>query len=496
MIGQYRITNLIGTGGMGVVYGAEHTLIGRAAAVKVLLPEFSQKQSIVARFFNEAKAATAIRHPGIVEVYDFGWHTDGSAYIVMEYLEGETLASRRKRMPMSWPAILAVTRQIAGALQAAHTKGIVHRDLKPDNVFIVSDPEVPGGERIKLLDFGIAKLADDQTNDHKTRTGAVIGTPKYMAPEQCRGVPVDHRADLYSLGVMMFVLGTGRAPFVGEGAGDVLAAHIHVPPPLMSSLVANVPPEIEALVQRLLVKAPADRLQSAEELIFTIDAITAKGSAMGSSPSMTPLPAVPFAADPPTRPSNPTTLSALSGAAFDKPPTAAGSGRSRTVAVAALVAAALGGVAIAFSMKSSHDGAAKPVASSEPPPAVALPAAAPTPATPATPEAPAPAAPEPLPTPSPTVAAPAAPEPATVELAIASTPDGAIVLRDGAQLGVTPFHGTLPHGDAPVKLTLRKSGYKDKVLTVVPAAALDETVKLEPRPRTTRVNRDQSVNPF
>jgi serine/threonine-protein kinase len=216
-VGQYRIKNLIGTGGMGVVYEAEHTLLGRPAAVKVLLPQYSQNQSIVARFFNEAKAATAIRHPGIIEIFDFGWHTDGAAYIVMEYLDGETLGARRKKGPMSWQAVLAVTRQIAGALAAAHNKGIVHRDLKPDNVFIVHDPEVPGGERIKLLDFGIAKLAGEQTGEHKTRTGAVIGTPTYMSPEQCRGVAIDNRADLYSLGVIMFRLIAGRAPFVGAG---------------------------------------------------------------------------------------------------------------------------------------------------------------------------------------------------------------------------------------------------------------------------------------
>jgi serine/threonine-protein kinase len=484
MIGQYRITNLIGAGGMGVVYGAEHTLIGRPAAVKVLLPEYSQKQSIVARFFNEAKAATAIRHPGIVEIYDFGWHTDGSAYIVMEYLEGETLSARRKRTPLSWSAVLAVTRQIAGALAAAHGKGIVHRDLKPDNVFIVNDPEVPGGERIKLLDFGIAKLANDQTNENKTRTGAVIGTPKYMAPEQCRGVAVDHRADLYSLGVMMFVLCTGRAPFVGEGSGDVLAAHIHVPPPLMSSLASGVPPAIEELVQRLLMKAPNDRLQSAEDVIRTIDAITVQGS----NPSVTPVPALPM--PPPFVPDTPTKPTTLSGAAFDKPATAAGAGRQRTMLVAVLAAAAIGGVAIAFSLQGSREPVPKPYVSS------ASPAAAPEPEPAAA--APAPAVAEPAPAAPPVVAPAVAPEaaPATVELAIASTPSGAIILRDGVQLGVTPFHGTLPRGDAPVKLTLRKSGHKDKILTVIPASALDENIKLELRQRSTQSNRDQSVNPF
>jgi eukaryotic-like serine/threonine-protein kinase len=231
-IGQYRVTGVIGQGGMGAVYAAEHMLLGRPAAIKVLLPELSQNQAMVMRFFNEARAATAIRHPGIVEIYDFGWSPDGAAFIVMEHLQGETLARRMARGRFGWRPALAIVRQIAGALSAAHAKGIVHRDLKPDNIFLVLDPEVPGGERIKLLDFGIAKLAGESAGGMSmTRTGAVMGTPTYMAPEQCRGVATDHRADLYALGCIAFELCGGRPPFVGEGTGDVLAAHIHVPTP-------------------------------------------------------------------------------------------------------------------------------------------------------------------------------------------------------------------------------------------------------------------------
>src|SRR5437868_2901259 len=136
-IGQYRVTGLIGQGGMGAVYSGEHALLGRPAAIKILLPELSRKQDIVMRFFNEARAATAIRHPGIIEIYDFGWTPEGAAFIVMEHLDGETLAQRASRAPLRWPAVLAIARQIAGALAAAHSKGIVHRDLKPDNVFLV-----------------------------------------------------------------------------------------------------------------------------------------------------------------------------------------------------------------------------------------------------------------------------------------------------------------------------------------------------------------------
>src|SRR5207248_990205 len=158
---------------------------------------------------------TTVRHPGIVEIYDFGFLADGCAYIVMEFLDGQGLAGRiaaRGRMPAL--EALSIARQIAGALSAAHGKSIVHRDLKPDNVFLVRDPEMPSGERIKLLDFGIAKLAGDTgINAQKTRTGAVMGTPTYMAPEQCRGVGVDHCADLYALGCILFEMLCGRPPF-------------------------------------------------------------------------------------------------------------------------------------------------------------------------------------------------------------------------------------------------------------------------------------------
>ena len=289
LIGQYRVTGVLGNGGMGVVYAARHTLLDRPAAVKVLLPKLSDDQAIVTRFFNEARAATAIRHPGIVEVYDFGWTPEGAAFIVMEHLQGETLRARRKRRPMPWGFALAITRQIAGALSAAHATGIVHRDLKPDNIFLVPDPEVPGGERIKLLDFGIAKLAGTLTDQSMTRTGAVMGTPAYMAPEQCRGVVVDWRADLYSLGCILFELLAGQPPFVGEGGGEVLAAHIHVPPPALGSLTRGLPSGVEDLVQRLLAKAPHDRVQTADAVIQYIDAAGSSRGGQRALPS-SPLP--------------------------------------------------------------------------------------------------------------------------------------------------------------------------------------------------------------
>ncbi len=222
-VGSYLIESQIGEGGMGAVYRATHVMLRRPAAIKVLLPQFSVNADFVQRFFNEAKAATSIRHLGIVEIYDFGLNPGGVAYIAMELLRGESLARRMKRGRLPVHASLGIIRQMCGALGAAHELGIVHRDLKPDNVFIVPDGEVATGERIKLLDFGIAKLTQDSggMNSHKTRTGALMGTPAYMAPEQCRGVHVDHRADIYSLGCMLYELvakpsvrrgGRGRCP--------------------------------------------------------------------------------------------------------------------------------------------------------------------------------------------------------------------------------------------------------------------------------------------
>ncbi|HEX4422373.1 MAG TPA: protein kinase, partial [Kofleriaceae bacterium] len=305
-LGQYRITGTLGVGGMGVVYKAEHTLLGRAAAVKILLPEFSGNQEVVTRFFNEARAAAAIRHPGIVEIYDFGWHTDGSAYLVMEYLRGESLAARIKHGGIAAGSAMIIARQIAGALAVAHRSGIVHRDLKPENLFLEPDVDVAGGERVKLLDFGIAKLAADSDQHRMTRPGAVLGTPTYMAPEQCRGEPVDHRADLYSLGCIMFELCTGRPPFVGRGMQEVFVAHLEDTAPAMSSLVRGIPRGLDLLVQQLLVKDHAARTQSAEAVVRAID------DATGGAFRSTMISVVGQEVGPKLRPSS-TTLSEASG---------------------------------------------------------------------------------------------------------------------------------------------------------------------------------------
>jgi serine/threonine-protein kinase len=276
-IGPYRVVRKIGEGGMGAVFLGEHTLIGRRAAIKILLPELSSRRDSVDRFFNEARATTAISDPGIVQVFDFGFTPDKVAYIVMELLEGEQLNARLARLGALSPAdALRITRQVAGSLGAAHAAGIVHRDLKPENLFMIRDPEAPGGERPKILDFGIAKLGDEVPDRVKTRTGAVLGTPVYMSPEQCRGAGgVDHRADIYALGCVLFHLLTGYPPFDLPGVGAIISAHLREPAPRPSARMPQLPPGIDELVLRCLVKAPDERFATMLELQQACDAILA-----------------------------------------------------------------------------------------------------------------------------------------------------------------------------------------------------------------------------
>ena len=281
-LGNYRILSRLGIGGMGAVYLGEHTLIGRKAAIKVLLPEFSHKQEIVERFFNEARAGTAIGHPGIVQIFDFGYHDDDSAYLVMELLVGEALNERLDRLGrLGEDDALRIARQCASALAAAHTAGIIHRDLKPANIFLTTDPEMEAGERAKILDFGIAKLTDSgAAGDLRTRTGSMLGTPAYMSPEQCRGAGlVDHRADIYSLGCVIFRMVCGRPPFVADGVGELIANHLREPPPPLRSFAPAITPGFEAVVQRTLAKQAEARFSSMEELASVLQSLRHGGAA-------------------------------------------------------------------------------------------------------------------------------------------------------------------------------------------------------------------------
>ena len=313
VVGNYRITEVLGEGGMGVVYLGSHNLIGREAAIKVLLPSLSNKQDVVQRFFNEAKTTTSIKHPGIVEVFDFGYSDNGHAYIVMERLEGETLDHRIRRLGRL-PAEKAISLfgQIGRALGAAHSLGVVHRDLKPANIYIVSDPDVAGGERAKILDFGIAKLRNAGNIGFKTASGQLMGAPDYMAPEQCLGASeVDQRGDLYALGCMLFHAVTGKPPYVAANFSEVLAAHVSKPAP-RASQAAPVPEPLDDLIYRLMSKSPDDRPQTTDEVVALLKA--ASGAKAGGPIAPPPVPArsKPKSAPPPIPPSSRRTVMAPS----------------------------------------------------------------------------------------------------------------------------------------------------------------------------------------
>lgn len=258
-IGAYKVVRCIGAGGMGAVFEAIHEAIERRVAIKILLPECARNPELTARFFNEARAVNRINHPSIIQIHDFGNDSAGAAFIVMELLDGESLAKRLHRLGgrVELSFALQTSWQIAGALAAAHAKEIIHRDLKPDNLMLVPDPVVPGGERVKLLDFGIAKLAAG-TPMGRTSSQIIMGTPSYMSPEQCRGAgAVDGKSDVYSLGVLLFQMLAGQLPFYAEGAGELIAKHLYQEPPALAALAPELPDEVSALVHKLLAK---DRL--------------------------------------------------------------------------------------------------------------------------------------------------------------------------------------------------------------------------------------------
>mgnify|MGYP002137125227 CR=1 FL=1 len=275
---RYRLIKLIGEGGMGSVYQAEHTTIGRKLAIKVLAPEYGDSPEVVARFLQEARTASMLHHEHIVDITDFGYTKQGLAFLTMEHLEGENLADlleREGRLP--WTRVRRMILQICRALHAAHEKGIIHRDMKPDNCFRIKR----GGNQdfIKILDFGIAKVITDGslTGRHErpkmaTEAGTLLGTPEYMAPEIARDQKADARVDVYSLGILMYELLTGSVPFKGTTfMGTVAMQMVDEPqPPSLRAPDANIPPPIETVILLALRKDPSERFQSVRELAEAI----------------------------------------------------------------------------------------------------------------------------------------------------------------------------------------------------------------------------------
>jgi serine/threonine-protein kinase len=276
-IGNYKIARVLGEGGMGTVYLAEHPMIGKRVAVKMLRPDLGTDPGLVSRFFQEAKAVNEIRHPNIVDISDFGHTEDGIVYFVMELMEGQSLRDRLTAGAMPIDQTITVARQVIDALAAAHRVGIIHRDLKPDNIFLVNDAELAAGFRAKLFDFGVAKLlgAKQLQVGHKTIDGAVVGTPFYMSPEQALCHDVGASADIYAMGVVIYEMLAGTVPFHAEQLVILLNAILKQPAPPPSRLRPSTPPWLDRLVLRCLEKDPEARPRSMEE----ISAVLAAGSA-------------------------------------------------------------------------------------------------------------------------------------------------------------------------------------------------------------------------
>lgn len=279
-VGEYVVGDKLGEGAFGKVYRGRQPLIGKNVAIKLLSRRFSADPEMVSRFVAEARAVNQIAHRNIIDIFSFGNLPDGRLYFVMELLQGRTLDHLlRSRGFYSVAEALPILRGLARALDAAHAHGIAHRDLKPANVFVTTDDE--GQPYPKLLDFGIAKLVrPDAATMHKTRTGAPMGTPYYMSPEQCRGDTIDTSTDAYSFGVMTFQLLTGHLPFTGDSYVEILFRHMTVDPPPPSTVSGAVPRELDALILRMMAKAPRDRPQS---LVEAVRALEAAAVALGVS---------------------------------------------------------------------------------------------------------------------------------------------------------------------------------------------------------------------
>jgi len=259
VIGRYRLLELLGTGGMSVVYLAEHTVLHKRVAIKLLHDDYSKNPQIVTRFIDEARAAARVRHPGIVDIQDCGTLDDGRAFLVMEPLDGESLAwrlSREGRLPE--PFLIELLRQTARALSAAHASGVIHRDLKPANLFLSIDDAMPWGVLVKVLDFGVCRLVEAD-KVRLTLSGTVVGTPTYMAPEQCKNARnADARSDIYALGCIAFEMAAGQPPFLEKGMGGMMLAHAAAAPPL-HLIEETVSQSLLTIIARMLAKLPDAR---------------------------------------------------------------------------------------------------------------------------------------------------------------------------------------------------------------------------------------------
>jgi serine/threonine-protein kinase len=467
-VGNYEIKTKLGEGGMGAVYLGEHPLIGKKVAIKVLLEELVSNESIATRFFNEAKAANDIRHQNIVDVVDFGKIAKAGGgfviYIIMEFLEGKSLAARLRQELLPLAVTQHILQQCCSGLAASHAKGIIHRDLKPDNLFIISR----GGDDtfVKILDFGIAKLTASAGVHAKTRTGTLIGTPAYMSPEQCAGRgKIDARSDIYSLGVVMYEMLTGQVPFSGEGFGDIVVAHLMEKPRPPSELRRDLPAAWEKIVLRALEKDPDHRFQTMEELGIALAnpevyAMSPQAVAHAGLVAAAPTTAVPAVSE---AGASPVSRAALADRTTQKdaPAAAIGSEYSapagkrdqttlseaasevRATSPSTTKRAAVIGISAAIALVAAAVGVARYRGEKTPT------------STPLSPVA---------------VIAPVVPKPPeTVLVKLATNPPGAQVLRSDegdAPVGVTPLTLRVDKGHGPFDVSLKLDGYKVEKRTV------------------------------
>jgi serine/threonine-protein kinase len=465
-VGNYMITAKLGEGGMGVVYLAEHPVIGRKVALKAIHPELLRNPEVVSRFVTEAKAVNQIGNDHIVDIHDFGTTPSGEFYFIMEFLQGEALSDHLKHAaPMEASRALAIVAQVADALAASHQHGIIHRDLKPENIFLINKSN--SKDFVKVLDFGLAKLTQGEEKvTHKTRTGSVMGTPYYMSPEQCEGkANIDHRADIYSLGVILFEMMTGKVPFGGEGYGEIIVKHITSPIPSVRACNPLLESAHELLVRRALAKSRDARFQTMED--FSAACLDPKGYAATVPSPKTPTPVALSSLAASSGPPRERADSVISGQVlFGKPnapenteaPFAYRAStnelsdesleslvkpRRRGLWIALLGAAAMAG-SLAYYLT-------RPMAADEtpPPPPVALPVVA-----------------------------------KTVKISFQSVPAGADVLRkdNGEQLGVTPFVLELPVDKTSVDVIYKKDEFKEETRSYVPETAQIIAVTLTPVP--------------
>jgi serine/threonine protein kinase len=459
-VGEYRIVRKLGEGGFGTVYAAAHPVIGKRAAVKVLHAQYSADEAVTSRFIAEARAVNQIRNRNIVDIFSFGALADGRHYYVMELLEGVALdlyLDRAGRLPVQ--EALPILHVLASAIAAAHEAGIAHRDLKPGNVFLELDDD--GNVYPKVLDFGMAKLLGAAVPAvHKTRSGTPIGSPRYMSPEQCRGVQVDHRTDIYAFGCIAYRMLTGVSVFDGATALELMMAHVSLLPPSPSSRCAELGTHLDGPILKLLEKEPQDRPQTMHAAYESV-AVAAERSGQDVNDAritVTPLLRTmveerEVSAEQAVEPSMRRGMFIGSRSA---------SARSRVGRVIAVVgAAALTGILVLV-LHGQRFASEREPSPSPPPPAVASTAER---------------------APAPRPAAFAAPAKASsVQVTVRCRPVQAEIYWKAQRLGVTPGPVSLPRGEQPQTLVLKAPRYVSAVVEVLPTADRIKDVTLVSRP--------------